>query len=92
MTNMFGDDEMVKETCTAKTTLFCANICAGFMVNQLVRKATGKHVNCDFTFDLATMAFFTNTDGDTTGKVWDAFADDGKGKYKPLPVVEATTT
>ena len=65
MEQLFTDDEMIQETCTAKTTLFCANICAGLMVNQLVRESKGKTLQHDFTLDLQTMAYFCNTGGDT---------------------------
>jgi sulfur carrier protein ThiS adenylyltransferase len=67
MEHLFGDDEMVQETCTAKTTLFCANICAGLMVNQLVRAHTKKHLYHDITLDLKGMAYFCNTGGDEYG-------------------------
>jgi sulfur carrier protein ThiS adenylyltransferase len=66
MDEMFTDDEMVQETCTAKTTLFCANICAGLMVSQFVRKCRGENINHDICFDMTSMTFFIKRKADKT--------------------------
>jgi sulfur carrier protein ThiS adenylyltransferase len=55
---LFTDEEMVEETCTAKTTLFCANICAGLMIAQMVTVWRGEPVKHDICFDISAMTFF----------------------------------
>ena len=64
MKELFTDDEMVQETCTAKTTLFCANICAGIMIAQMVTCWQGSLVKHDICFDIAAMTFFVREGGD----------------------------
>jgi sulfur carrier protein ThiS adenylyltransferase len=58
MDNLFDDDEMVQESCTAKTTLFCANVCAGLMIAQMVKLQRGEHIYRDIVFDLSAMTYF----------------------------------
>ena len=36
-TTLFSDEEAYQASCTAKTTLYCANVAAGFMVAQLTK-------------------------------------------------------
>ena len=38
---LFSDTESYEATCTAKTTLYCANVAAGFMVAQLTKLYRG---------------------------------------------------
>jgi len=56
---LFTDDEMIQERCTSKTTMFCANICAGLVVSQVVKLLNNEPVeNADFTLDLNADVLF----------------------------------
>lgn len=40
--SLYSDVEAVQERCTAKATVYCANICAGIMVNQVKKYIVDK--------------------------------------------------
>jgi sulfur carrier protein ThiS adenylyltransferase len=61
---LFTDDEMIEERCTARTTLFCANICAGMLVSQLVKKHAGKAIKHDICYNIQMETLFVRAEAD----------------------------
>lgn len=53
-TTLFGSDEAFQGTCTAKTTIYCANIAAGLMIAQFTRYLRHLPVDCDIQLNLLT--------------------------------------
>ena len=53
-TTLFAADEAYQGTCTAKTTIYCANIAAGIMLSQFTRHLRGFPVDPDIQFNLLT--------------------------------------
>lgn len=49
---LFSDAEAFPATCTAKTTLYCANVAAGLMVAQLTKMYRGIPYDRDFQFNI----------------------------------------
>jgi sulfur carrier protein ThiS adenylyltransferase len=65
---LFGDDERLQEACTSKTTFYCASICAGLLVSQLVAVNRGneRQVYHDITLDIGQSGLLRRTGGDTS--------------------------
>jgi len=51
-TTLFGSEEAYQGVCTAKTTIYCANIAAGLMLAQFTKWLRGLPVEPDFSFNL----------------------------------------
>ena len=49
---LFSDDEAYEGSCTAKTTLYCANVAAGLMVAQLTKMYRGIPYDKDMQFNV----------------------------------------
>ena len=49
---LFSDDEMYQETCTAKTTIYCANIQAGLLASQFTKRLRGMKLSMDMTLNI----------------------------------------
>lgn len=49
---LYSDDQAVFERCTAKTTMYCANVLAGLVVHALKNRVCGERYNRILTFDL----------------------------------------
>ena len=53
-TTLFAAEEAYEGTCTAKTTIYCANIAAGLMLAQFTKHLRGLPVDPDIQFNLLT--------------------------------------
>ena len=51
-TTLFDKEEAYEGSCTAKTTIFCANIIAGMMISQFVKYLRGVPVEADVYYNL----------------------------------------
>ncbi len=51
-TTLFTDDEAYAGSCTARSTIFCANIAAGFMVAQFARWLRRLPIDAELTINL----------------------------------------
>jgi len=51
-TTLFHSDEAFEGRCTAKTTIYCANIAAGLMIAQFTKYLRQLPVDCDIQFNL----------------------------------------
>ena len=51
---LFTADEAYQGACTAKTTIYCANIAAGLMLAQFTKHLRGLPVDADIQFSLLT--------------------------------------
>jgi sulfur carrier protein ThiS adenylyltransferase len=51
-TTLFNADEAFVGPCTAKTTIYCANIAAGFMLAQFTKYLRQLPIDCDIQFNL----------------------------------------
>lgn len=65
-TTLFSDGQMLQVRCTAKTTLYCANICAGLMVHQMTRWLRNYPIDRDTLFNLLASEVTLNVDGGQT--------------------------
>jgi sulfur carrier protein ThiS adenylyltransferase len=54
-TTLFSQEEAFVGSCTAKSTIFCANIAAGMMVEQFSKYLRGMPVDSDVFFNLLAM-------------------------------------
>ena len=52
---MFSDDEASRERCTRKSTIYCSNVAAGFMVSNFSRWLRGKKFVRDLSFNLPAL-------------------------------------
>ena len=50
--SLFSADQAFAQSCTARSTIFCANICAGLMVSQFARWLRGMPVEPDIMLNL----------------------------------------
>jgi len=57
---LFTDDEAFQGACTAKSTYYCANISAGFMIAQMTKFVRGFPIEADVRLDLAAMGIITS--------------------------------
>jgi sulfur carrier protein ThiS adenylyltransferase len=53
-TTLFSPEEAFQGPCTAKTTIYCANIAAGLMIAQFTRYLRHLPVDCDIQLNLLT--------------------------------------
>ncbi len=53
-TTLFGDDQAYEASCTAKTTFYCANLCAALAVSQLTKWLRDIPTDPDVTFNVMT--------------------------------------
>ena len=53
-TTLFSATEAFAGTCTAKTTIYCANIAAGFMLAQFTKNLRNFPVDADIQLNLLT--------------------------------------
>ncbi|MHC4722451.1 MAG: ThiF family adenylyltransferase, partial [Planctomycetota bacterium] len=51
-TTLFNAEEAFAGPCTAKTTIYCANIAAGFMVAQFAKYLRQLPIDCDIQFNV----------------------------------------
>lgn len=51
-TTLFRSDEAFEGPCTAKTTIYCANIAAGLMIAQFTKYLRQLPIDCDFQLNL----------------------------------------
>jgi len=52
--SLFSSEEAYSGTCTAKTTIYCANIAAGLMIAQFAKNLRNLPVDCDLQMNLLT--------------------------------------
>jgi len=52
LTTLFNADEAFVGSCTAKTTIYCANIAAGLMTAQFTKYLRDLPIDCDIQFNL----------------------------------------
>jgi len=57
---LYSDDEIFRGTCTAKSTIYCANVVAGIMVSQFTKFLRFNMVNNDVMFNLLAMDLMTD--------------------------------
>ena len=62
-TTLFSPEQAYAGTCTAKTTIYCANIAAGFMIAQFTKWLRRLPVEPDIQMNLLTMEMTVNTLG-----------------------------
>lgn len=62
-TSLFAASEAVAGRCTARSTIYCANIAAGLMVLQFARWLRGQRVDIDSTFNLLAGELTVGGDG-----------------------------
>ena len=53
-TTLFGSDEAYQGSCTAKTTIYCANVAAGMMLSQFTKYLRSFPVDPDIQLNLLT--------------------------------------
>ena len=53
-TTLFAADEAYQGACTAKTTIYCANVAAGIMLGQFTKHLRGLPIDPDIQFNLLT--------------------------------------
>ena len=53
-TTLFAAEEAFQGTCTAKTTIYCANIAAGLMIAQFTKWLRNLPIDSDIQFNLLT--------------------------------------
>jgi molybdopterin/thiamine biosynthesis adenylyltransferase len=63
---LFGSEEAYQESCTAKATVYCANIAAGMMVAQFVKWLRGFPSTPDFELNILSLELYEN-DEDAKG-------------------------
>ncbi|MGA2916644.1 MAG: hypothetical protein ABSE89_11520 [Sedimentisphaerales bacterium] len=51
-TTLFNQSEAFVGSCTAKTTIYCANIAAGFMLSQFTKYLRRLPIDCDLQINL----------------------------------------
>ena len=54
LTTLFPSEEAHNDSCTAKTTIYCANIAAGMMVAQFAKWLRGHNIDKDIDVNLLT--------------------------------------
>ena len=52
---LFAESEALQEPCTARSTIYCANVAAGIMVGQFARWLRGMPVEFDMTLNLLAL-------------------------------------
>ena len=62
-TTLFSPEQAYAGACTAKTTIYCANIAAGFMIAQFTKWLRRLPVEPDIQMNLLTMEMTVNTLG-----------------------------
>ncbi len=58
---LFTPQEAYAGTCTAKSTIYCANIAAGFMVSQFTRYLRGMPIDADIQLNLLSTELIVNS-------------------------------
>ncbi|MCJ7828746.1 MAG: ThiF family adenylyltransferase [Dehalococcoidia bacterium] len=53
-TTLFAQEEAFQGSCTAKSTIYCANVAAGIMVAQFAKHLRGLLVEADISYNLQT--------------------------------------
>lgn len=53
-TTLFAQEEAFQGSCTAKSTIYCANVAAGIMVAQFAKHLRGLPVEADISYNLQT--------------------------------------
>lgn len=61
-TTFFSDDEAFTGSCTAKSTIYCANIAAGFMVSRFVSWMRNSYLDNDVLINLLSNEIIARTD------------------------------
>lgn len=65
---LYTDEQAVFERCTAKTTMYCANVLAGMVVHALKNRVCGERYNRVLTFDLREHGYSAWQKGDQTDR------------------------
>jgi sulfur carrier protein ThiS adenylyltransferase len=63
-TSLFTAQEAFVGACTAKTTIYCANIAAGLMLSQFTKYLRGLPADCDIQLNLLASELSVNQIGD----------------------------
>ncbi|MCX5638669.1 MAG: ThiF family adenylyltransferase [Planctomycetota bacterium] len=63
-TTLFQQEEAFVGPCTARTTIYCANIAAGFMLAQFTKYLRGLPIDCDIQLNLLASELSVNQIGD----------------------------
>lgn len=53
-TTLFSQEQAFQGSCTAKTTIYCANVIAGIMIAQFAKYLRGVPIEADISFNLST--------------------------------------
>ena len=67
-TTLFTAGEAYAGPCTAKTTIYCANIAAGFMIAQFTKWLRNLPIDADIQVNLLSMEMSILKEGDDNGK------------------------
>ena len=67
-TTLFTPDEAYAGPCTAKTTIYCANLAAGFMITQFAKWLRNLPIDADIQVNLLSMEMIILKGGDDSGK------------------------
>jgi sulfur carrier protein ThiS adenylyltransferase len=68
-TTLFVANEAFAGPCTAKTTIYCANIAAGLMLAQFTKYLRGLPIDCDIQLNLLASELSLNQIGDEKARV-----------------------
>jgi molybdopterin/thiamine biosynthesis adenylyltransferase len=63
---LFQEGEALRQTCTARSTVYCANIAAGVMVSQFTQWLRGFPLTFDVTLNLLSLELVTSTSATPT--------------------------
>ena len=67
-TTLFSAEQAYVGACTAKTTIYCANIAAGFMIAQFTKWLRNLPIDADIQVNLLSMEMNILKEGDINGK------------------------
>jgi sulfur carrier protein ThiS adenylyltransferase len=59
---LFGSDEAFEESCTSKSTIYCANVAAGMMVGQFTKWLRGFPLTKDFELNILSLELCENVE------------------------------
>lgn len=59
---LFGSEEAFRESCTSKSTIYCANVAAGMMVGQFTKHLRGFPLTRDFELNILSLELCENVE------------------------------
>lgn len=66
---LFGSEEAFRESCTSKSTIYCANVCAGMMVGQFTKHLRGFPLTKDFELNILSLELCENVEAEAPALV-----------------------